>query len=707
MARLLRFALLVILGLVIIAIAIPVLIPAETYRDRIRDEASRALNREVILAGDLSFQIFPAVQFTAREVSLANADGFGEAAMAEMAEMRVGVKLIPLFSRNVEISEFVLIDPVIRLEQNSRGNNWTFRAPDAPAPAPTSGEGFVRRPGALPFEASFGDVRVENATVIYSDASGRREITGLNLSVALPSLDGEAAIRGALTSEGERISFDGTLGSVRGLFEGAETPVAFNLGGNLVTATIQGVLPASEAFAFNGDVDINVPSVRNLAAFAGTELPPGDNMQAFQARGAVTATASLITLNAQALRFDDITGSGNLVADLTRTKPTLTGRLDLPALDISPYLPEQSTGDSAGSGGMPPWSEEEIDLSALGLVNADIDLAVGLFEYGELDIENVELAINLQNRRLDANLSNFQLYEGAGNIRVIANNRTATPSYRVTANLDSLNALPFLEAAAGFDRLMGTGGITLDLRASGASQAAIMNALSGNGEFGFSDGAIVGINIAETIRNVSQFFGTTEPAQADTEQSDTEAAETGEDARTDFSSLTGSFSITNGRVDNQDLAMLSPLLRMAGLGQVNLAGQSIDYRLRPRLVASIEGQGGSRDLRGVEVPVRIRGGFNDISVGVDTEAVGQALLRGALSNAIGGNSNARPEDVVRDSLLNAIGLGNSGEDDAEDGEDSESESRQQDPAEQLLRGLFGNRNRSSSDNSDEDDDNNR
>lgn len=147
---------------------------------------------------------------------------------------------------------------------------------------------------------------------------------------------------------------------------------------------------------------------------------------------------------------------------------------------------------------------------------------------------------------------------------------------------------------------------------------------------------------------------------------------------------------------------------MAGEGWVNLPEQTLDYRLRPRAVASIQGQGGDRDMRGIVVPVRIRGTFNDVGVGVDTEAVGQALLSGALSNALGGSGQASsPEDMLRDGLMNALGIGGNDEP-AEDG-DAASEQPQEedvDPAEQLLRGLLS-RGRSSSSNEDDDGNGNR
>ena len=154
MSRLLRFLLILIVLLVGLAIAVPMLIPAETYRDRVASEASTALGREVTLAGDMQLMILPRVEIRAGDVTIANADGFGSAPMAEMSELRVGIALMPLFSRSVEVEEFVLVDPVIRLSSNAGGNNWTFRSATDTAPQAAAGPGFQRRPGAQTIAAS-------------------------------------------------------------------------------------------------------------------------------------------------------------------------------------------------------------------------------------------------------------------------------------------------------------------------------------------------------------------------------------------------------------------------------------------------------------------------------------------------------------------------------------------------------------------------
>lgn len=668
---------------------LPAVIPASAYRERVELAVGEALHRPVSLAGDVRLSLFPRVEVRAEDVSIANAEGFGDEAFAQMRQMRVAVELIPLLSRRVEITEFVLVEPTIRLEQRGTRNNWTFTDPDAvvaPAPA-ASGEGFVRRPGALPIEASFGDVRIENAAIHYSDGTQSRDITGLNMALALPSLDETARITGDLTADGEALRFNAVLGSIRAFFEGGETPLELSLGGNLVDLDFNGRIPAGEALAVAGDFSADIPSIRALAAFAGAEMPPGDQLRSFAANGQIAGEMDRLSLTAQSLRLDDIRGSGNLTAELGGARPRLTGALTLPALDVTPYLPAPAEQPArTGGGGVPPWSEAPIDLAGLGLVDADLALEVGELRFRDLLVSDADLHVALVNSRLVATLRRIALYQGEGTATIIANARSATPSYSLEASLTGLDALPFLEAASGFNRLAGTGRMALNFTANGSSQAAIMNSLDGTGDFNFADGAIVGINIAQTIRNVSGFLNRNNAAEADTSTEDSEAAETGESQTTDFTSLGGTFSIVDGRLTNQDLLMLSPLLRVEGTGWVNLAEQTLDYRLRPRAVASIQGQGGSNDLQGITVPIRFRGGFNGISFGVDTEAVAQAMLRGALSNALGGQSNQRPEDVARDALLDAIGLGGT-----RDSETTGTQEEEVDPAQQLLQGLLNQR----------------
>ena len=50
---------------------------------------------------------------------------------------------------------------------------------------------------------------------------------------------------------------------------------------------------------------------------------------------------------------------------------------------------------------------------------------------------------------------------------------------------------------------------------------------------------------------------------------------------------------------------------------MDLPKTHLDYGLKPKLVASIQGQGGNEDAKGLSIPVRLKGPFHDAKVKLD------------------------------------------------------------------------------------------
>src|SRR4029079_15295799 len=83
--------------------------------------------------------------------------------------------------------------------------------------------------------------------------------------------------------------------------------------------------------------------------------------------------------------------------------------------------------------------------------------------------------------------------------------------------------------------------------------------------------------------------------------------QSGDAEKTDFASLGASFKIAQGKAQTSDLHLNGPLVRMAGTGTIALPAQTLNFRVDPQVVASLEGQGGKNDLQGLGVPVAING----------------------------------------------------------------------------------------------------
>ncbi len=130
---------------------------------------------------------------------------------------------------------------------------------------------------------------------------------------------------------------------------------------------------------------------------------------------------------------------------------------------------------------------------------------------------------------------------------------------------------------------------------------------------------------------------------------DLSAQEEGE-RKTDFSSLTGSFSLKNGVANNPDLAMASPLIRLAGAGSANLISEQLDYKLKTSVVGSLKGQGGEgkNDLAGVEIPLMISGSFQEPKFALDTQALFDSKLK---------EETEKVKDKLKDSIFKKLGGG--------------------------------------------------
>ena len=209
--------------------------------------------------------------------------------------------------------------------------------------------------------------------------------------------------------------------------------------------------------------------------------------------------------------------------------------------------------------------------------------------------------------KLDATVADFKLYGGDGKAAVAIDASGRTPAQSANVSLLNFDAYPFLRDAANFQSIEGKGTITLDLNATGASQSAIVSALGGSAKLEFADGAIRGVNIAKMLRNLGT--GIIEGWQG------------GETEKTDFASLGGNFKVAQGKATTNDLHLVGPLVRMTGAGTVDLPVKRLNLRVDPRLVASLEGQGGKQDLAGLGVPVMISGPWGTPKIYPDIKGI--------------------------------------------------------------------------------------
>jgi len=81
------------------------------------------------------------------------------------------------------------------------------------------------------------------------------------------------------------------------------------------------------------------------------------------------------------------------------------------------------------------------------------------------------------------------------------------------------------------------------------------------------------------------------------------------------------FTINNGLINTPGTRLASPLLRLSAEGNADVPKESLDFRVEPKIVATIKGQGDTEDHSGLTVPVLVTGTFSSPQFRPDLKAL--------------------------------------------------------------------------------------
>lgn len=679
----------VMAGLLVLAggaIAVLVLAPpVELLKSRAIAEMKAKTGRNLTIGGPVSFTVYPSLTLRLEDVSLSGPPGMGDEPFAVVSSAEARVKLLPLLQRQIRLDQLILREPVFDLRVDKSGRrNWDFTPPHrtaalppvryaqvAPAPSSTGLPDAARdfldnasnpdnpspqtklRIAALE-ELTLSDVRIERGSVQYTDerTGDSERVSAVEAVVTVPALQGQAEATGSATWSGQPVGFEVKLASPRALIEDRPVRLRVALKAAAIDARYEGALLVRNGVELDGELSAKGPSLRNLARWLGTELPPADGFGPHSLEGKLKVTSRGYHLSDAALSLDGATATGTLALDVSAQKPKVTANLKLSLLDLNRYTLAAATPATAPQKPAPAivrpavgqpvpaaksiedlinqeidrksgpkvkgytaregWSSEPLRLDVLGVADADVRLSVGGIHWRDIKIGQSIVTAALKSKVLRVNLDDMQLYGGKGRGVVTIDANSQMPVYGANISAEGVAGQPLLKDAVGFGLVSGTAKVQLAVGAQGSSELQLVESMNGKADVQIADGAVQGMNIAGALRALKG--------------GQLQALNKAPTEKTDFSELQATFAIKNGVASNQDLRMFGPLLRVGGAGQIALPSRSIDYTLRPRLVASIEGQGaadkGATDkLTGIEVPLRIVGPLSDPDIKPDVDGL--------------------------------------------------------------------------------------
>ena len=642
----LKWAGLAVVCLAVVVIAALLIIPAfvdvKQFKAPLEKYLSEASGRPVSVGDDVRLSLFPWAGVSFSDLRLGNTPGFVEKEFAMVKSFEVRIRLLPLLSREVQVDRLSVNEPRIFMVKNKDGRvSWDFggSGPETkpPAAAPKSAPGAM---SGLPITSlAVGELSLQNGSVVLIDhgTGSRHDVSGLNILLKDVTLDRPVRIAISALIHQKPVSAEGRFGPVgANLGQGAvpfEFKVsAFNQMNLQLKGSVENLLVAPRV---NVTLEVAEFSPRKLMAEIG-QAPPATADPRVLERLALTAVvkaeAKAVTLSGAVLSLDD--SKLSFAATATEfSKPNLGFDLTLDHIDLDRYLPPKApaaAGQPADAKLAAP--RRQTDYGPLRTLVLNGTAKIGKLSVNQAKLEDVNLKVTARDGILSLDPFAMKLYQGTVSGKSVVNVKGASPVTDLQLTVDKLQVNPLLKNLAGKDFLEGATRAQIALSMTGDDPARIKQTLNGKGSLDFTDGAIVGVDLAGMVRDVKAGLRG--------------AVQSGPKPRTDFSELAVPFTLQNGVFHTSDAAMKSPLLRLSAAGKADLVKESLDFRIDPKLVGTIKGQGDEKERSGLGVPIVVTGSFDQPIFLPDVEAMAKDQLKKALGPS--GAGDAKVKEKARD-----------------------------------------------------------
>lgn len=621
-------------------LAAPFLLPANLYKSRIEQSITDATGRAFKISGPLRLSLFPGVAIRADKISLANLPGRPVPFIVTADDIGFGIRLWPLLSGRLEVTQIVLDHPIITLEVDAQGHaNWLLRhAQNANRQGQSPHTTIVER---------FSGVKIERGRVTYANlrSGGRHTLDNIDATIDVTNLDQPTTADGVFTFAEHRVAFRITAATPRLLLEEHTAAIDVSTTSDLMNAAFKGTIAADGVL--NGAAKIDTRSAHAAGAWLGAHLPQTGGLGPLSLESHIQGDNRHIRLTAMTLRLNEMTAKGDIAIDTELPVPHVVGGLTIDHLDVNPYIEHpRKPGTPHPHRDNESWSDEPFTLDTLKKTDADLTLDVGGITLRNLELGKAHIIVALHDAQIRARLERISLYGGTGRATLAVDARN-TPAFHNILEFDNVALQPFLSSTIGVKQIEGAGTIRLDATSTGNNADAIMHRLSGNGSIDFHDGQLRGVDLGTVARSIQSLLGSAIRPEAFTK----------------YATMRSSFVLANGLLTANDFRLEGPVLHMTGAGAVDIGNRAIDFKIVPQASAVIAKQKLSLGL-----PFRIKGPWKHVRYTADFTG----LVNSVLDNLNSGRApfkrlfgNEQPKDPnapkkkhknIGDALKNMFGI---------------------------------------------------
>ncbi len=653
---------------ILAAVLLPVIINPNDYREQLRSAVSENTGYDLHLNGPISWSLFPRLGLNVADIQV---DDIHKQPLATLKQADIHVAVLPLIlHQRVDMQALVLDGLTLNLSRDAQGRpNWT--EPQESPNAGTADEPAKTHPSTSKetLTLNIASVNISQINLNYQDQQ-----TGQSLAIRNAHLQTDAIQAGQPFNLKAGFSLKSSEPPLHATFS-LETALMLNLKNSIfqadqlrltvtpgqqenpVALTIIATLTGIEG-QLNGNVALEPVNIQQFLKQLGMPLPEMGNPKALT-RVSLTTTVNVTNNNASLqdirLVLDDFDLGGKLAVTDISSKAlrfTLKGS-DLLLDDYLPVVPAESATEVTETAP----TEEPTSRSINHPAAIPVDLIKPLNLEGKLSLsaltakgfrfDKPTLTIKANNGVLSISKLNAGFYDGVidSKAKIDVN---GTPQLSTRSTIQDINLHALSTAIPDLQAVTGKANASIRLLTSGLTEPELIEHLNGVIEFNVDDGTLHGMNLNKAVCSGIAKIRKKTIGKDDWPN------------ETRFTSLKGTFNISDGVATNNNLCAAMDQLNLCGGGKINLMNQSLDYTMG----VTVTGSTAEEDEPACRInekyadltwPIRCSGkiGGSDLC-GIDEQRLGE-LAATVAEREVKGKLQQKLDDKLRQKLGDQLG----------------------------------------------------
>ena len=495
--------------LIALIIALPFIIDPNDYKGQL-EQLARKQGLDLQLAGDISWQLFPVLGLSVRDIHLAPV-AEPEQNLAKIGEVTAAVAVMPLFRKQVQVEEILLAATTVQLkvDQNGRGN-WQALLNDSestPPPSPQTDESVTKAKLDLVAKR----IRISNSTLNYSDQQSggntRVSITELSLSDANLAarafpINLAASVENNALAKPLRLELSSFLRINEGLdvfiiqdAKLAAPDLALNL-------AFSAEAKNRDSLAYQLQMDAQLAKLASVFSALGIEAPITADPNVLQrARLKIDAEGSqrYINLAVSELALDDTTLQGKVGALFPNENMplSLTVELQGDSFNADRYLPPPVENTNAAPTTATAATDTPLPIDALRALDGSFHIEMKELVVLEMPITAASLTVSGHEGVWRLNPLQATFYEGTIKSYAELDASQSRARWQWDANLNQVNVGKLAQTLAEFDALSGTVNAQVNAQGRAATTQELIANLAANVSFRGDNWQVQGLNIEQ------------------------------------------------------------------------------------------------------------------------------------------------------------------------------------------------------------------